>query len=210
MTPILKQAKASRYMGYLRDENCHVNLAGRYEYLELPYYLSQDYENDGKPVHPTCKEMLDAYVVPLFLERAKLAGLAVPEYYITNGYFEPPVIVDSMNPFMNRSRIVLKMSQQKSVSKSITRNFTYAAACQEIPAEAKVETFRAVLGWSVAARYREAAADFWRVFQIPLAKVRVVVKPDNTVLFSRVSPLLFKDLKKRELEYLEKRISWDE
>ncbi len=197
-------------MGYYRDESCHVNLAGRYEYLELPYYVSQDFENDGKSVHPTCKEMLDAYVVPLFLERAKLAGLPVPEYYITNGYFEPPVIVDSINPFMSRSRIVTKMSQQKSVSKSLTRNFTYAATVQEIPPDAKVETFRCVLGWSVAPRYRDLAADFWRAFQIPVAKVRVIRKADGTLLLSKVSPLLFKDLKKRELDYLEKRISWDE
>lgn len=206
----LKTAKAHRYVAVYTEDDTFVNLAGRYEYLELPYYVSQDYENDRLPIRPTCKQMLDAYIVPLFLERAKLAGLDVPEYYITNGYFEAPSIIDSINPFMSRSRTVLKMSQQKSVAKSITRNFTYAACVQEIPPEAKIEQFRAVLGWSVAPRYRDAAEKIWKVFNIPLARVRVMHTYDGRLLLSKVSPLVYKDLKQRELEYLEKKIRWDE
>lgn len=204
----LKRAKSSRFIALLNQGTHYINLAGRYEYLELPYYLSQDLENDGRTVLPTCKEMLDAYVVPLFLERAKLAGLRVPEYYITNGYFEPPVIVDSVNPFMSRSRRVLKMSQQKSVSKSITRNFTYAACCQELPENSRIDNFRSVLGWCVAPRYREASAQLWAVFHIPLARVRVIRTGSGEILFSKVAPLPYQDLKQRELDYLEKKIAW--
>ncbi len=210
MTKNTKRAKANRYVAILNEDDTFVNLAGRYEYLELPYYVSQDYEHSRLPIRPTCKEMLDAYIVPLFLERAKLAGLDVPEYYVTNGYFEAPAIVDSINPFMSRSRTVLKMSQQKSVSKSITRNFTYAACVQEIPPEAQIEHFRAVLGWSVAARYRDSAEKIWRLFQIPLARVRVLRTYDDRILLSKISPLLYRDLKQRELEYLEKKIRWEE
>ena len=206
----LKTAKAHRYVAVLTEDDSFVNMAGRYEYLELPYYVSQDYENDRLPIRPSCKQMLAAYVVPLFLERARLAGLDVPEYYITNGYFEAPSIVDSINPFMSRSRTVLKMSQQKSVAKSITRNFTYAACVQEIPPEAKIEHFRAVLGWSVVPRYRDAAEKIWKVFSIPLARVRVLHTYDGRLLLSKISPLVYKDLKQRELEHLEKKIRWDE
>ena len=210
MNNLLKQAKACRYVAFFREGKCYVNLAGRYEYLELPYYISQDYEHLGRDVHPTCKEMLDAYVVPLFLERARRIGLPVPEFYITNGYFEPPVIVDSMNPFMSRSRIVLKASQQKSVAKSLTRNFTYAATCQDIPPDGTIRYFRSVLGWCVAPKYREISALIWEAFRIPLARVRVIVMPDGRILLSRIAQLLFKDLKHRELEHLEKRVTWDE
>ena len=87
----------------------------------------------GDNVHPTCKEVLDSYIVPLFLEKARLSGLLVPEFYITNDYFEPPVIVDTINPFMERQSIVLKAGHQERVSKSLTRNYTYAICCQELP-----------------------------------------------------------------------------
>lgn len=210
MATNVKRAKANRYVAVLNEDDTFVNLAGRYEYLELPYYVSQDYEHQNLPIHPTCKQMLDAYVVPLFLERAKLAELEVPEYYITNGYFEVPAIVDSINPFMSRSRTILKMAQQKSVAKSLTRNFTYAVCVQEIPPDAKIEHFRAVLGWSVAPRYREPAEKIWRIFEIPLARVRVLRMADGRFLFSKISPLLYKDLKQREMEYLEKRVRWAE
>ena len=130
-------------MAFDSEAECWVNLAGSYDYLELPYYVSQDYENEQRPVRPTCKEMLDAYVTPLFLEKAKLHGLPIPEYYISNGYFEPPVVVDPINPFMTKARTVLSPGRQESTARSMTRNFTYAICCQDIPAGAKVTHFRA-------------------------------------------------------------------
>ncbi len=205
----VRTARENRYLAVLNEDGTFVNLAGRYEYLELPYYVSQDIENNGGVVRPNCRDMLDAYVVPLFLEKAKLAGLPVPEYFITNSYFEPPVIVDSVNPFSSRSRTVLKMSQQKSVAKSITRNFTYAACIQELPPDARVETFRSVLGWCVAPRYRELSRHVWETFGVPLARVRVVRPPDGAILFSRITSLLLQDLKQRETDYLRQRVTWD-
>jgi hypothetical protein len=65
-------------VAYLARDACFVNLAGDYRYMTSGYYISQDLEAAAKPVHPTCKEMLDGYIVPLFLERAKSAGLKIP------------------------------------------------------------------------------------------------------------------------------------
>jgi len=45
-------------------------------------YTSQDLEAMDKSVCPTCKEILDGYIVPLFLEKARLAGLKISSYYI--------------------------------------------------------------------------------------------------------------------------------
>lgn len=198
-----------RFVARLVDSDTLVNLAGNYDYLSDGYYLSEDYENAGRAIRPLCKEMLDAYVPPLFLEKARLAGSPVPEYYLSNGYFEPPVIVDPINPFTLRGRVVLKSGKAKSIAKSLTRNFTYAVCCQEIPEGGKVAYFRSVLGWALQPRYRELSAIVWNVFGIPLARVRVIITAGNRALLSDIAPLFIEDLGVRETEYLAERVSWD-
>jgi hypothetical protein len=137
---------SSKYFAYLDDEGCYVNLLGDYGYMTSGSYASQDLETMDKPIYPTGKEILDAYIVPLFLEKAKLAALTISSDYVTNDYFEPPVIVDSINPFMSRQSLVLKTGHQEGVSKSMTRDFTYAICCQELPIGARMGRFRMVLG----------------------------------------------------------------
>lgn len=198
-----------RVVARLVESDSLVNLAGNYDYLSNGYYLSEDYENRGHSIRPSCKEMLDAYVPPLFLEKAKLAGVAVPEYYISNGYFEPPVIVDPINPFTLKGRVVLKPGRAKSIAKSLTRNFTYAVCCQEIPEGGKVAHFRSVLGWAVQPVFREFSSVVWQVFGIPLAKVRVIRTKDNRILLSDISPLFVEDLGLHEAGLLKERVSWD-
>ncbi len=197
-----------KHLAYHPGYDCLVNLAGSYDYLEMPYFLSQDLENEGTTVHPTPKEMLDAYVTPLFLEKAKLAGMPVPGYYISNGYFEPPVIVDPINPFMIRARIVHKTSRAESIAKSLTRNHTYAICCQEIPEGAEVHHFRSVLGWCNAVHFHDASRPIWEVFRIPLAKVRVIVLKNGDILYSDISQLPFEKLNKREIAYLAEHVQW--
>ena len=205
-----KKQRRGPVIARYKEADFLVNLAGNYDYLELPYYISQDLELQGRKIHPTCKEMLDAYVTPIFLEKAKIAGLPIPEYYISNGYFEPPVIIDPINPFMIRSRVVHQQSRVKSVSKSMTRNFTYAICCQEIPSGAEVNHFRAIFGWCVSPRFRESARPIWDVFHIPLAKVRVLTLADGRILLSDISQLSFNDLRKRERQHLEGMVQWEE
>lgn len=197
-----------RRIGYLNREDCLVNLAGDYRYLKLGYYASQDFERGTNGIHPTCQEIMDGYVMPLFLEKARRAGVPVPGYYISNGYFEPPVIVDTINPFMSRHSIVLKAAAQERVAKSLTRNFTYAICCQELTPGAKVGYFRAILGWSPTPRFRPLAQSVWEVFRMPVARVRVVVTDDNQALLSGLQPLPYEKLSERERAYVERAVRW--
>jgi len=205
---LLKVARKNASVAWYPEGECYVNLAGDYDYLEEGYYVSQDYEFQGMSIRPTCKEMLDAYIQPLFLEKARLAGLQVPEYYVSNGYFEPPVVIDPINPFMIRSRVVMKKGRERSIAKSMTRNFTYAICCQEIPPGGRVQFFRAVMGWCGVPVYREMAAAIWNHFHIPLARVRVVLTEDGRVLASDVSHLTLESLRVREWACLQDRIEW--
>lgn len=198
-----------RILARLADSGALVNLAGNYDYLSNGYYISQDLENSGQSIVPSCTEMLDAYVPPLFLEKAKLAGVPVPEYYISNGYFEPPVIVDPINPFTLKGRVVLKSGRAGSIARSLTRNFTYAVCCQEMPEGSKVAYFRSILGWAVQPRHRELSKMVWEVFGVPLARVRAIRTKGGQFLLSDISPLFMEDLGGREAAYLKERVIWD-
>jgi len=206
-----RSVAASRdYIAYHNATDCYVNLAGTYDYLERPYYISQGLEQAGKNIRPTCKEMLDAYVPPIFLEKARSYGLPVSPYYITNGYFEPPVIIDPINPFMIKSRVILRQKYSDSIARSMTRNFTYAICCQELPERCHVVYFRSVLGWCVTPRFREASMTIWEAFHVPLARVRMIIRPDGGMLFSDISKLPFESLGKKEHAFLEEAIQWPE
>ena len=204
----LNKINGNRTLARLVNSDEYVNLSGNYDYLSNGYYLSQDCENRGQVIRPSCKEMLDAYVPPLFLERAKLFGVPVPEFYVSNGYFEPPVIVDPINPYTLKGRIVLKAGKAKSIAKSLTRNFTYAVCCQEIPEGSKVIYFNSALGWAVQPRFRELSNTVWESFGIPLARVRVICTKDGRLLISDISPLFMENLGKRESAYLMERVIW--
>ncbi len=208
MGPLLPEPAQLKYIAWYPEENSYLNLAGIYNYLEFSYFASQDYENSNLPIHPTCAEMLDAYIPPLFLEKAALAGLDIPDHYISNGYFEPPVIIDPVNPFSIKSRVVLKNGRENHIAKSMTRNYTYAICCQEIPKGCRIIRFRSVLGWCMVKKYREISSALWKLFKIPLARIRILVNPMDQFLVSDISPLLFEDLNPRERNYLEERIQW--
>lgn len=199
---------ARQTIAYLEQDHSFVNLAGNYRYLEAGYYASQELETAGERIHPTCQEILDAYTVPLCLEKARRAGLPTPEYYITNDYFEPPVIVDTLNPFMFRHCVVRQPGHQERVAKSLTRNYTYAICCQEFPPGYRIGSFRTALGWCLPRRYRALAAAVWDVFHIPLAVVRVMTCHDGDVLLSALHPLPLSGLHGRERAYLDKVVQW--
>ncbi len=195
-------------IGYHEAERCFVNLAGDYDYLGAGYYASQDLEVAGKPVRPTCQEALDAYVTPVFLHKAQQLGLSTPEHYTTHGEFEPPAIVDSLNPFMSRQCVVRSPAAQERVARSLTRNFKYLICCQTLPPGARVAWFRAVLGGCQPPAYRALAQQVWAIFHLPLAKVRVVVPADGAPLLSGVWPLPLGELNAREVARVRGVVSW--
>lgn len=205
---LLKTARERDYIAWYELGNCYLNLWGDYDYLDHSYYVSEEHENRGLHILPTCKEMLDAYIPPIFLEKAQRSGIEVPEHYISNGYFEPPVIVDPINPFMIKSRIVQKPGREKAIAKSMTRNYTYAICCQKLSPGDEVVKFRSVLGWSTNPEFRQLSKYVLDVFHIPLATVRVIIEKNGNKLLSDISPLEFNDLRSTEIEYLEGKISW--
>ncbi len=195
-------------VGFWEQNACWVNLFGAYDYLSAGYYASQDMERSGFPIFPTCKDILDSLIVPIFLEKAAVHGLKTPEYYITNAYFDPPVLVDTINPFMSRQSVVVKAGHQERIAKSLTRNFKYSICCQELPQNFQIGHIRVVLGWSQQSKYLALAEQIWDVFRMPLAKVRVITQANGKILLSGIKPLPYAQLTMKELAYINQRIVW--
>ncbi len=76
----------------------------------------------------------------------------------------------------------------------------YAMVCQHLPPDSRVDTVRLVLGQCLNPDYQELSARLWRIFRLPLARVRIIVT-EREFLFSAISPL-----KKEELTQNEKAI----
>lgn len=176
--------------------------------MEEGYYRSQALELEGVQVIPGTRDILDAQVVPLALARARLAGIPTPEHYISNGYFDPPVVVDPINPFMSGHSVVLGTGRREQVARSLTRNYTYAICCQELPGGARISTFRMVLGRTTNPRYRELGRQVWEAFRIPAARVRVIRSPGAPDRFSAIEVLAPASLSRREHAVLEQGLEW--
>ncbi|MDH7508777.1 MAG: RimK-like ATPgrasp N-terminal domain-containing protein [Methanomassiliicoccales archaeon] len=191
---------------YQSKESAFVNIAGDYRYLSEGHYESVEAEVQEIPVYPRVKEALDAYVVPLCMERAKRAGIPVPEYYISNGFFEPPAIIYPINPFMRRHSVVYKEGHVKTIGKSLTRNYKYPILVQRIREDASIREFKCILGTTTTDEFETIANQIWNLFHLPICKVRVI--EDGEVLLSAIEPLPLHQLKSKELKLLRKANEW--
>ena len=123
---------------------------------------------------PSPQQALDAAIVPLSLIKAEHAGLPVPEWYLTNEYFRPPVLCYTVNPFMRRCGPCCSRAAPGEIVKSLTRNFQYAVCCQEIESDTDVREFNVVLGRTAQLEYAGWAKRIWEVFGLPLVRVKLL------------------------------------
>ncbi len=149
-------------------------LSGDYAYMTAGYYACQDAELAGADALPTCADALDAYVVPIALEKAAKAGLAVPEWILTHEYFPVPAVCYGVNPFSRRHEVVRDESARRAVARRLTGNFRYSMCCQLIAPASEVVEFRMVGGRTASPEFEGWADGVFSVFRVPLATVRML------------------------------------
>jgi hypothetical protein len=88
---------------FIRCDNIFHTISKNYSYKTETYYSILSYELEGRPVLPSSRVILDAYVVPLCLERAKRGGIPVCDWGISQGYVPLPVILNGLNYFATTS-----------------------------------------------------------------------------------------------------------
>lgn len=189
------------------DVNYFYNMFGDYTYLTEGYYNSLDGELEGLPIRPTTEEALDAYVVPLAMEKARLNDVDIPDYEIITDKITPPVLAYPINPYTSKFEVVTEGDNLKAKLNTVTMSGKYATLCQRLPEDYRIDIVRCILGKSLVTEYDDFSAHIFKVFHIPLMKIRVIVT-SSRYLFSAIEPLLLDDLTLKEKKFIEELGSW--
>jgi hypothetical protein len=168
-------------------------LSGNYEYMTEGYFQCQDAELSGREgVMPTCAEALDAYVVPISLEKAAKAGVPVPDWVLTNEYFPVPAVCYGVNPFSRRYLVVREEKEREAAAKQLSWNAKYTICCQRITPATEIVEFRTVCGRTEQTEFADWAERLFGIFRIPVATVRLL--RNGRLEFSAIEILPYKFL----------------
>lgn len=195
----------------LGEKDCFYNFYGDYTYMHEGYYETLQSQLSGVNIHPSTQESLDAYIVAIAMEKAKAAGILIPEYMIVTDKTKVekfPLIGYAMNPFSNNSYIIDNLQFYEHKIKSLTLSGKYLALVQKIPSDDyRLDTIRCILGTTSVNEYRDFAMTVFRVFKMPLMRVKVIVTQDNYYL-SAIEPLDYDDLTINEKKMVDGMGEW--
>lgn len=181
---------------------------GDYNYLSTGYYASLDAELEGIVALPTPSEALDAYVVPITMTKARLAGMLVPDFHIVTDRFPPPpLLAYPINPFSRKAEVLADTAAIEARRKGLTYTGKYAVLVQELPGDHRIDMVRCVLGKTSVAEYALFAQAVYEVFRVPLMRIRVIVTA-KSYLLSAIEPLPYDQLTPDERTAIEAQGTW--
>jgi hypothetical protein len=187
-----------------RDHACHV-IAEDYSYKTEAYYTILRHELAGEDIRPSSRAVLDAFVVPICLERAKRAGIPVMDWGISQAYVPLPAVLYGLNYFATASDffVVQDNEQAKDVVKHITNKGKYPFCYQKLGDDAIIHTCTAVFGQTTGscAAIGGYAAMIYDLFHIPLMSM-VFVKTGKSFALSSLAPTRYTHLSAQERSLL--------
>lgn len=195
-----------------RDHVLHV-VSANYTYKTEPYYTILRLELEGKAVLPSSASVIDAYVVPLCLERAHLAGIPVCEWGISQGYTPLPAILYGLNYYATAAEyaVVRDSGKAKEFVKHITNRGKYPFCYQNLDEGAEIASCTAIFGMTAGrcSRVAELAQQVYELFHIPLITI-VYVRTGERYLLSSLSPVKSSQLSDEERSILSAYLSQQE
>ena len=195
-----------------RGDTLHV-ISENYFYKTGPYYTILSHELEGEKVRPSSTDILDAYVVPICLERAKLAGIPVCEWEISQAYVPLPSIIYGLNYFATTSDFfaVSDAGHAKEVIKHVTNKGKYPFCYQKIPEDATIHSCPAIFGKTndACSIVAPIAERIYEVFSMPLVRM-IMVRTRNRYELSSLSPMRYSQLTDTDRALLSAYISHQE
>ena len=195
-----------------RNAEYHV-IAESYFYKTEPYYTILSLEYEGKKVKPSSSSVLDAYVIPVCLERARAAGLPVCEWGISQAYVPLPALLYGLNYYATNAEyaIVRDNEAAKDLIRHITNNGKYPFCFQKFPEGADVFGCTAIFGKTVGAGGAVAsfASKIYELFGLPLIRM-VFLEHNGSYALSSLSPVRYSRLTEHERSVLSAYISSQE
>ncbi|NMB79134.1 MAG: hypothetical protein GYA23_08580 [Methanomicrobiales archaeon] len=190
----------------LVHDNVHHIISENYSYKTESYYSILRYEMEGRPVMPQSRFVLDAYVVPICLERAHLAGIPVCEWGISQGYAPHPSILYGLNYFADTSEhyVVTDDAKAAEVARHLTNKGKYPFCYQKLAEDATISTCISVFGKTVGKcePVSSLAKQVYSIFSLPLVTM-VVVNEGATHRLSSLSPTKYSQLSHDERDLLQ-------
>jgi len=187
-----------------QDRTCHV-VAEDYSYKSEAYYTILSREQAGEAIRPSSRDVLDAFVVPVCLERAKRAGIPVADWGISQAYVPLPAILYGINYFATATdyAVVRDSDQSKDVIKHITNKGKYPFCYQKIDDSATISTCTAVFGKTTenCGEIAGYAEKLYSLFSIPLVNMVFVQNGDSRAL-SSLAPTRYTRLSPGERAFL--------
>jgi hypothetical protein len=179
-----------------RDGVLHV-VSEAYFYKTDTYYTILSLEMKGVSVSPGSAPVLDAYVVPICLEKAGLAGIPVCEWIISQSYVQYPSIIYGINYFATSAEfaIVGDSNEGKKAIKHVTNNGKYPFCYQKLDTGASIGKTVAIFGkiCSDDPLLADIAEKIYTLFGIPLVTMVVVIN-GGTLHLSSLAPTRYSRL----------------
>jgi len=190
----------------LKEDDSQYIVNESYFYKTEPYYTIVKNENDGIKTTPSSSDVLDAYIVPICLERAKLAGIPVCDWTISYQYVSLPAIVYGLNYFSTPSDhfLVGSLEEAKRVIKHVTNRGRYPFCYQKISDSASVAKCVSIFGKTINCcdTARTLVEKVYDTFRLPLVET-VLVRDDSGCRLSSLAPVKYSQLSKNETEILQ-------
>ncbi|OPX73042.1 MAG: hypothetical protein A4E40_01495 [Methanoregulaceae archaeon PtaU1.Bin059] len=182
---------------YLVSEN--------YSYKSEAYYSILMHETQGEKVAPGTRAILDAFVVPVCLERARMEGIPVAEYAISQSCIQAPAVIYGLNYFACTSHFeVLREDESaRELIRHVTNNGKYPFCSQRLEDGATIRRAVSIFGnvSSPDPAMAGMAAGIWEAFWIPLVEIICLDGPSGLRL-SSLCPVRYSRLAPAEKELL--------
>ena len=195
-----------------RGDTFHI-ISENYSYKTETYYSILHHELEGNNVQPSSSAILDAYIVPVCLERAKLAGIPVCAWGISQAYIPLPAILYGLNYFATTSDyfIVHGNDEAKEVIKHITNKGKYPFCYQKLDEAATIHSCIGIFGKTISPCSSIAllVKQVYEHFTLPLVTL-IFVKTGDRYFLSALSPVKYSQLLPEERTLLAAYLSGQE
>ncbi|MDD1674428.1 MAG: RimK-like ATPgrasp N-terminal domain-containing protein [Methanomicrobiales archaeon] len=176
-----------------------------YFYKTEAYYTLVTSELEGKDIIPSSREVVEAFVVPVCLMKAEMAGIPVCAWEISYAYAPVPSILYGINYFSDPADYIILNNPDTSgaLITHITNKLKYPFCYQKIEDPAQVMNTLCVFG-NVAGNDPDLASiaeKIYRCFRIPLFTM-VLVRQDEGYLLSSLTSFKFAKLSIRERQLI--------
>jgi hypothetical protein len=190
----------------LKEDDSQYIVNESYFYKTEPYYAIVKNENEGIKTTPSSSDVLDAYIVPICLEKAKLAGIQVCDWTISDYFVSLPALIYGLNYFSTPSDNFLVSDHEgaRKVIKHVTNHGRYPFCYQKMSDTSSVVRCVSIFGKSIdcCEKVSTIAEKIYEVFRLPLVEI-VLVKDESGCRLSSLSPVKYSQLSKDETEMLQ-------